>query len=43
MSRTQYHSEHLFIGDVHQGRDTNRYYLSEYFTQLPEPNGCSRC
>jgi len=38
MSRTQYHSEHLFIGDVHQGRDTNRYYLSEYFTQLPEVN-----
>lgn len=38
MSRTQYYTEHLFIGDVHQGRDTNRYYLSEYFTQLPEVN-----
>ena len=38
MSRTQYYTEHLFIGDVHQGRDTNRYYLSEYFTQLPALN-----
>ena len=39
MPRTQYYTEHLFIGDVHQGRDTNRYYLSEYFTQLPQANG----
>jgi len=38
MPITQYHTEHLFIGDVHQGRDTNRYYLSEYFTQLPALN-----
>lgn len=38
MPRTQYYTEHLFIGDVHQGRDTNRYYLSEYFTQLPALN-----